>query len=59
MKSRYAGLFLLLALLVGLISGCGKLEAVKERAFNSHMAGKVSVGRIKPIFFCQIFCFYI
>ena len=32
MKSSYARLFLLLALQVGLISGCGKLEAVKELA---------------------------
>ena len=32
MKSSYARLFLLLALQVGLISGCGKLESVKELA---------------------------
>ena len=47
MKSSYARLFLLLALQVGLISGCGKLEAVKELATVPEPGAWVEHGTTK------------
>ena len=32
---------------------------VTTRAFNSPKTRKTSTGRMTPVFFCQIFCFYI
>ena len=31
-------------------------KIVNSRVFDSSITQKVSIGRIKPVFFCQIFC---
>ena len=35
------------------------IAILNARVFNSSKIGKMPAGRIKPVFFCQIFCFII
>ena len=39
--------------------GVSMISELSTRAFNSPKTRKTSTGRMTPVFFCQIFCFYI